>query len=48
MINDHMNIFAPYENIAAWHENQLTRALLVVLRYSAYGARDLATSYSVR
>ena len=30
----HLNFFVPYENAAAWHENQLTRALLVVLRYS--------------
>jgi len=30
----HLNFFSPYENAAAWHENQLTRALLVVLRYS--------------
>jgi len=30
----HLNFFAPYERIAASHENQLTRALLVVLRYS--------------
>jgi hypothetical protein len=29
-----VNFFAPYENAPAWHENQLTRALLVVLRYS--------------
>jgi len=34
MISDHINVFTPYENAAAWHENQLTRALLVVLRYS--------------
>ena len=31
---DHLNFFEPYENIPAHHENQLTRALLVVLRYS--------------
>jgi hypothetical protein len=29
-----VNFFVPYERAAAWHENQLTRALLVVLRYS--------------
>ena len=29
-----VNFFVPYESAAAWHENQLTRALLVVLRYS--------------
>lgn len=29
-----VNFFVPYENAPAWHENQLTRALLVVLRYS--------------
>lgn len=28
-----VNFFAPYENVSAWHENQLTRALLVVLRF---------------
>ncbi len=28
-----LNFFFPYENAPAWHENQLTRALLVVLRY---------------
>ena len=33
-MEDHLNFFAPYERAAAWHENQLTRALLVVLRYS--------------
>ncbi len=30
----HTNFFAPYESVSASHENQLTRALLVVLRYS--------------
>jgi hypothetical protein len=30
----HLNVFVPYEKAAASHENQLTRALLVVLRYS--------------
>lgn len=29
-----LNFFAPYESLAPGHENQLTRALLVVLRYS--------------
>jgi hypothetical protein len=29
-----LNFFAPYESLACHHENQLTRALLVVLRYS--------------
>jgi len=29
-----LNFFAPYENLPGHHENQLTRALLVVLRYS--------------
>lgn len=29
-----LNFFSPYERSPAWHENQLTRALLVVLRYS--------------
>jgi hypothetical protein len=33
-MNDHLNFFAPYEGAVAWHENQLTRALLVVLKYS--------------
>lgn len=33
-MDSHLNFFVPYENAAAWHENQLTRALLVVLRYS--------------
>lgn len=31
---NHLNLFVPYENAGASHENQLTRALLVVLRYS--------------
>ena len=31
---DRLNYFVPYENAAASHENQLTRALLVLLRYS--------------
>lgn len=34
MTLSHLNFFVPYERAAAWHENQLTRALLVVLRYS--------------
>jgi hypothetical protein len=29
-----LNFFFPFERVPAWHENQLTRALLVVLRYS--------------
>jgi len=33
-MDNHLNFFVPYESAAAWHENQLTRALLVVLRYS--------------
>lgn len=33
-MDKHLNFFVPYERAAAWHENQLTRALLVVLRYS--------------
>jgi len=33
-MDSHLNFFIPYERAAAWHENQLTRALLVVLRYS--------------
>lgn len=33
-LNNHLNFFIPYESVAAWHENQLTRAFLVVLRYS--------------
>jgi hypothetical protein len=31
---DRLNFFFPHESAAAWNENQLTRALLVVLRYS--------------
>lgn len=34
-MDDRLNFFKPYERSPAWHENQLTRALLVVLRYSA-------------
>lgn len=30
----HINYFEPYQSKSAWHEDQLTRALLVVLRYS--------------
>ena len=30
-----LNFFSPYEKLAAGHENQLTRALLVVLRCSS-------------
>lgn len=30
----HLNFFAPYQSLPAGHENQLTRALMVVLRYS--------------
>lgn len=33
-MDSHLNFFVPYERAPAWHENQLTRALLVVLRYS--------------
>ncbi|MGV8931955.1 MAG: hypothetical protein ACOH1R_07595 [Luteimonas sp.] len=33
-MSNHLNFFVPFEAAAAWHENQLTRALLVVLRYS--------------
>ena len=33
-MSNHLNFFIPYQSAAAWHENQLTRALLVVLRYS--------------
>jgi hypothetical protein len=33
-MNSQLNFFMPYQSAAAWHENQLTRALLVVLRYS--------------
>jgi len=33
-MDNHLNFFLPYERAPAWHENQLTRALLVVLRYS--------------
>jgi hypothetical protein len=33
-MDNHLNFFFPYERAPAWHENQLTRALLVVLRYS--------------
>jgi hypothetical protein len=33
-MDSRLNCFSPYEKSAAWHENQLTRALLVVLRYS--------------
>jgi len=33
-MDSRLNCFSPYEKAAAWHENQLTRALLVVLRYS--------------
>ena len=34
VMDSRLNCFSPYEKSAAWHENQLTRALLVVLRYS--------------
>lgn len=33
-MTSHLNFFVPYQSAPAWHENQLTRALLVVLRYS--------------
>lgn len=34
MERDPLNFFSPYERLAAGHENQLTRALLVLLRMS--------------
>ena len=34
MAPDHLNFFQPYRSLPAGHENQLTRALLVVLRMS--------------
>lgn len=34
MTLSHLNFFVPFERAPAWHENQLTRALLVVLRNS--------------
>lgn len=34
MTISHLNFFVPFERAPAWHENQLTRALLVVLRNS--------------
>lgn len=34
MMDNRLNFFSPYENASASHENQLTRAFLVVLRYS--------------
>lgn len=33
-MTNHLNLFVPYENAGASHENQLTRALIIVLRYS--------------
>lgn len=30
----HLNYFEPYQSKAKWHEDQLTRAYLIVLRYS--------------
>jgi hypothetical protein len=33
-MDSRLNFFFPYERAPAWHENQLTRALLVLLRYS--------------
>jgi hypothetical protein len=33
-MDNHLNFFMPFERAPAWHENQLTRAFLVVLRYS--------------
>ena len=33
-MTNHLNFFVPFQSAPAWHENQLTRALLVVLRYS--------------
>lgn len=32
-MTSHLNFFVPFASAPAWHENQLTRALLVVLRY---------------
>ena len=31
---DRLNFFQPFENLAPGHENQLTRALLLLLRFS--------------
>lgn len=31
----HLNFFFPFASAPAWHENQITRGLLVVLRFSA-------------
>jgi hypothetical protein len=49
---DRLNFFFPYESAAAWHENQLTRALLVVLRYSPMAhqvwLRMVAPEYSLQ
>lgn len=33
-MTSHLNFFAPYQSLSPTHENQLTRALMVVLRYS--------------
>jgi hypothetical protein len=47
-----LNFFFPYERAAAWHENQLTRALPVVLRYSPMAhqvwLRMVAPKYSLQ
>jgi hypothetical protein len=32
MVNPHLSIFRPYESIAPWHEDQLTRAAMIMLR----------------
>lgn len=32
-MRDPLNFFEPFESLAAWHENQLTRAFLVVCKY---------------
>jgi hypothetical protein len=33
-MDERLNVFSPYENVPPWHENQLTRALLLLLRFS--------------
>lgn len=33
IIMDHINYFKPYERKKGWHEDQLTRAFLVILKY---------------
>jgi hypothetical protein len=32
-MQDRLNFFEPWQRLPAYHEDQLTRALLVVLRY---------------